>query len=169
VRVESGVSGVRCRLAHGNWCHCHSLSLASVKSRLVLPFWYRLTRVVPYKGPLNGCKYVSSFLRQLRAGSWRGCCRPQSIDISFQPGPQQQTRRGGGRAGQTDWQTERRTDGQGRTPNSYTDPAPFIYLQNTRCSTHAYHSRRQKFCCRRTACAEQFIGYSTTDHQLRTV
>jgi len=32
-----------------SWCHCHSqysLSLASVKSRLVLPFWYRLTRVV---------------------------------------------------------------------------------------------------------------------------
>ena len=28
-----------------SWCHCHSLSLASVKSRLVLPFWYRLTRV----------------------------------------------------------------------------------------------------------------------------
>ena len=22
-----------------SWCHCHSLSLASVKSRLVLPFW----------------------------------------------------------------------------------------------------------------------------------
>ena len=40
-------------------CHCHSLSLASVKSRLVLPFWYRLTRVVPEKGPLNGmCVYV---------------------------------------------------------------------------------------------------------------
>jgi len=37
------------------WCHCHSLSLSSVKSRLVLPFWYRLTRVVPDKGPLNGC------------------------------------------------------------------------------------------------------------------
>jgi len=31
-------------------CHCHSLSLASVKSRLVLPFWYRLTRVVLEKG-----------------------------------------------------------------------------------------------------------------------
>ena len=30
-----------------SWCHCHSLSLASVKSRLVLPFWYQLTRVVP--------------------------------------------------------------------------------------------------------------------------
>ena len=84
-----------------SWCHCHSLSLASVKSRLVLPFlyrltvscsskiqigftfllpahlgspgqrvvkrvcvcvcfWYRLTRVVPEKGPLNGyvCMYV---------------------------------------------------------------------------------------------------------------
>ena len=36
-------------------CHCHSLTLASVKSRLVLPFWYRLTRVVPDKGPLNVC------------------------------------------------------------------------------------------------------------------
>ena len=33
-----------------SWCHCHSLSLASVKSRLVLPFWYRLTWVVPDKG-----------------------------------------------------------------------------------------------------------------------
>ena len=38
-------------------CHCHSLSLASLKSRLVLPFWYWLTRVVPDKGPLNGCVY----------------------------------------------------------------------------------------------------------------
>ena len=36
-----------------SWCHCHSLSLASVKFRLVLPFWYRLTWVVPEKGPLK--------------------------------------------------------------------------------------------------------------------
>jgi len=50
------LSGVRCRLVYGpSWCHCHSLSLASAKSRLVLPFWYRLTRVVPEKGPLNRC------------------------------------------------------------------------------------------------------------------
>ena len=47
-------------------CRCHSLSLASVKSRLVLPFWYRLTRVVPEKGPLNGCvcvwcRYINYF------------------------------------------------------------------------------------------------------------
>ena len=32
-----------------SWCHCHSLSLASVKSRLVLPLWYWLTWVVPEK------------------------------------------------------------------------------------------------------------------------
>ena len=43
-----------------SWCKCHSLSLASVKSRLVLPFWYRLTQVVLDKGPLNGvCVCVS--------------------------------------------------------------------------------------------------------------
>jgi len=41
-----------------SWCHCHSLSLASVKSRLVLPFWYRLTWVVLEKGPLNRCVCV---------------------------------------------------------------------------------------------------------------
>ena len=41
------LTGARC-----SWCHC--LSLASVKCRLVLPFWYRLTRVVPEKWPLNG-------------------------------------------------------------------------------------------------------------------
>jgi len=37
-----------------SWYHCHSLSLASVKSRLVMPFWYRLTWVVPEKQPLHG-------------------------------------------------------------------------------------------------------------------
>ena len=36
-----------------SWCHYHSLSLASVKSRLVLLFWYWLTQVVLEKGPLN--------------------------------------------------------------------------------------------------------------------
>ena len=34
------------------------LSLASVKSWLVLPFWYHLTRAVPEKGPLNRCVYL---------------------------------------------------------------------------------------------------------------
>jgi len=41
-----------------NPVHCHSLSLASVKSRLVLPFWYRLIWLVPDKGPFNGCMCV---------------------------------------------------------------------------------------------------------------
>ena len=41
-----------------SWCHCQSLSVASAKSRLVLPFWYWLTWVVPEKGPLNGCVCV---------------------------------------------------------------------------------------------------------------
>jgi len=58
--------------------HCHSLSLASVKSRLLLPFWYRLTRVVPDRGPLNGCVcvccvicvYVSGRLDEIEV---RGC------------------------------------------------------------------------------------------------
>jgi len=31
--------------------------LASVKSRLVLTFWYRLTQVVLDKGPLNRCVF----------------------------------------------------------------------------------------------------------------
>ena len=41
-----------------SWCHCHSLSLASVKSRLVLLFWYQLTQVVTEKWLLNGCVCV---------------------------------------------------------------------------------------------------------------
>ena len=48
-----------------SWRHCHSLCLASVKSRLVLPFWYRPTRVVLEKGPLNGCVCVCSCLPHL--------------------------------------------------------------------------------------------------------
>ena len=38
-----------------SWCHCHSPSLASVKSRLVLHFWYWLTKIVQDKRSLNGC------------------------------------------------------------------------------------------------------------------
>ena len=53
------LSGLRCRLAYrpadATATHC---LFASVKSRLVLPVWYWLTRVVPDKGPLNGCVCV---------------------------------------------------------------------------------------------------------------
>ena len=38
--------------------HCHSLFLASLKSRLVKSFVYWLTRVVMDKDPLNGCVSV---------------------------------------------------------------------------------------------------------------
>ena len=48
-----------------SWCHCHSLSLAPVKSRLVLPFWYRLTQVVLEKRPLNGCSSTSVMLMNI--------------------------------------------------------------------------------------------------------
>jgi len=48
---------------------CRSLSLASVKSRLVLPFWYRLTWVVLEKGPLNVCVCV------------RACVRARASDV----------------------------------------------------------------------------------------
>ena len=46
------------------------LFLASVKSRLVLPFWYRLTRVVPDKEPLNGCACVSRPISCYLAQMW---------------------------------------------------------------------------------------------------
>ena len=43
-----------------SWCHCHWLSLASVKSRSGLPFWYRLTWVVPEKGCVCVCVCVGA-------------------------------------------------------------------------------------------------------------
>ena len=45
------------------------LSLASYKSRLVLPFWYRLTEVVVEKRPLNGCSVVVVVI------VWNNCLR----------------------------------------------------------------------------------------------
>ena len=58
------LSGTRCRLPYGpadaTATH-YSLSLASVKARLVLPFWYWLTWVVQDKGLLNGCVLLHFF------------------------------------------------------------------------------------------------------------
>jgi len=57
------LSGARCRLAYAQLMPLplaeefviqEKLSLASVKSRLVLPFWYWPTWVVLVKGPLTG-------------------------------------------------------------------------------------------------------------------
>ena len=78
-----------------SWFHCHSLSFASVKSRLVLLFWYRLTWVVPEKGPLNGCVCVCTQEEQLKqpsatndttevctvVSSWQ--CSPNSYSAMF--------------------------------------------------------------------------------------
>jgi len=53
-------SGARCRLAYGPADALPLTALAPIKSRLVLPFWYRLSQVVLEKRPLNGCSSSSS-------------------------------------------------------------------------------------------------------------
>jgi len=60
------LSGARCRLLlHRPMVQLMPLrpktpsSLASFKSRLVLPFWYQLTQVVLEKRPLNECECSS--------------------------------------------------------------------------------------------------------------
>ena len=55
-------------------CHCHSLSLASVKSRLVFPFWYRLTRVVRDKGLSNVCVRVCNAVIVCAVAAAMICC-----------------------------------------------------------------------------------------------
>ena len=60
-----------------SWCHCHSKPPscpASFKSQLALPFWYRLTQVVPEKRPLNG---HSSYMCMLRL-----CRRPEALRMT---------------------------------------------------------------------------------------
>ena len=49
------LSGARSRLAYGPADSPATHALASVKSGLVLSFWFRLTQVVPDKVPLNRC------------------------------------------------------------------------------------------------------------------
>ena len=52
-------------------CHCHSLSLASVKSRLVLPFWYRGKKLFRVMG------YLAWF------SDWRCCgCHCHSLSLA---------------------------------------------------------------------------------------
>ena len=72
-----------CKKLSGGVLACHSLSLVSVKSRLVLPFWYRLTRVVPDKGPLNGCVCVCALLYHTlpqRIRSFTGALKTQVLE-----------------------------------------------------------------------------------------
>ena len=56
------LSGARCRLAYVHIFNAIAThSVASGKSRLVLPFWYQLVWVVLEKGPLNGCVCTCHF------------------------------------------------------------------------------------------------------------
>ena len=86
------LSGAKCRLTYGpadaTATHC---LFASVKSRLVLPLWYWLTRVVLEKLPLNGCVCVCACVRVCSYSS-----KPAAVTCS-------------GRMGQTDRQTDGRT------------------------------------------------------------
>jgi len=90
-----------------SWCHCHSLSLASVKSRLVLPFWYRPTQVFLEKGPLNVracvracvCAYIFSANFQLKIMTKipqanQSCCHDWLIQLSYQTSGPLQTHNG---------------------------------------------------------------------------
>jgi len=53
----------------------HPACKKTEKSRLVLPFWYRLTRVVPDEGPLNMCVcvYFCKFQDLSRTHYFPGC------------------------------------------------------------------------------------------------
>jgi len=69
-----------------SWCHCHSLSLASVKSRLVLPFWNWLTQVVPGRAVKRVCVYVCMYaciLSNTCLGSTHVTYTPIGISIGF--------------------------------------------------------------------------------------
>jgi len=64
-----------------SWCHCFPKplsSLASCKSRLFLPFWYRFTQVVLEMRPLNG--YSSSVLYTFSWLPWGMFVTASAID-----------------------------------------------------------------------------------------
>ena len=63
-----------------SWCHCHSLSLASVKSRLVLPFWY-LSGSLEARAIKRACVYtltVSLMMCTLYTSNQRACPQQSS-------------------------------------------------------------------------------------------
>jgi len=67
-----------------SWCHCHSLSLAPVKSRLVLPFWYWLTRVVPDKGVVKrvcACMFKEDVVHKTASQCYQCCHRQHAQKI----------------------------------------------------------------------------------------
>ena len=67
------------------------LTLASVKYRLVLPFWYWLTWVVPDKVPLNRCVCVVEnstavvLLTELSCTLFREKCSVANVFLRYRP------------------------------------------------------------------------------------
>ena len=55
--------------SRSSWCHCHLLFLASVKSWLVLPFWYHFTWVVQDKDLLLLLTFYISYRRLIYQAS----------------------------------------------------------------------------------------------------
>ena len=66
-----------------SWYHCHSLSLASVESRLVLPLWYWLRRVVVDKGCVMCC-VVGTVVGSCVPSARRKTCQSSSTTSSSQ-------------------------------------------------------------------------------------
>jgi len=58
--------------------HKTTRSLASFKSRLVLPFWYWLTQIALEKRPLNGCSSSSSSIGQML------CCHAAAGSAAYE-------------------------------------------------------------------------------------
>ena len=69
-----------------SWCHCHSLSLASVKSRLVLPFWHRLTQVVLEKRAVKRVCLCSICWKQ-RVQNFTKCLQRKVLNLSIPDPP----------------------------------------------------------------------------------
>ena len=110
----------RCRLAYGptdaTATHC---LFASVKSRLVLPFWYWLTQVVLDKGPLNGCVCVCVCVFQ--KGVSRSVCSILSVCTFYE------------QINNIKWQ--KNTD-----PQSAFIALPIVDIQRTIVSTESTHT-----------------------------
>jgi len=61
------------------WCHYHSLSLASVKSRLILPFWYPTHPGSPWKRAVKRvcvCVHVQCLMHHYSCLHWHSCVIP---------------------------------------------------------------------------------------------
>ena len=73
------LSGAWCRLAYGQLIPLPLTVSCFSKIQIGLPFWYRLTRVKPEKGPLNGC--VCVYFVCLSVGHDCELCRDAVWDV----------------------------------------------------------------------------------------